>query len=66
MLELKLADGTSTLAAAGGFRYGGELIGAIVVARPPRSISASTLVQGRRMILPLLLPSPPRRWSRCC
>ncbi len=54
-LELKLADGTSTLAAAGGFRYGGELIGAIVVARPARSISASTLVQGRRVILPLLL-----------
>ena len=55
MLELKLADGTSTLAAAGGFRYGGELIGAIVVARPVRSISASTLVQGRRVVPPLLL-----------
>ncbi|MDX6561449.1 MAG: hypothetical protein QOD65_1263, partial [Gaiellales bacterium] len=54
-LELRLADGTSTLAAASGFRYGGELIGAIVVARPVRSINASTLVQGRRFILPLLL-----------
>ena len=65
-LELKLADGTSTLAAASGFRYGGELIGAIVVARPARTINASTLVQGRRFVLPLLLPSPPPRWSRCC
>ena len=54
-LDLKLADGTSTLAAAGGFRYGGQLIGAIVVARPVRSINASTLVQGRRVVLPLLL-----------
>jgi signal transduction histidine kinase len=54
-LELKLADGTSTLAAAGGFRYGGQLIGAIVIARPVRSINASTLVQGRRFVLPLLL-----------
>lgn len=53
--DLKLADGTSTLAAAGGFRYGGELIGAIVVARPARSINASTLVQGRRVVPPLLL-----------
>jgi|SRR4051812_13599571 signal transduction histidine kinase len=54
-LDLKLADGTKTLAAASGFRYGGELIGAIVVARPVRTINASTLVQGRRFILPLLL-----------
>ena len=54
-LDLKLADGTKTLAAAGGFRYGGQLIGAIVIARPVRSISASTLVQGRRVVLPLLL-----------
>ena len=54
-LGLKLADGTSTLAAASGFRYGGQLIGAIVVARPVRSISASTLVQGRRVVPPLLL-----------
>ncbi len=54
-LDLKLADGTSTLAAAGGFRYGGELIGAIVVARPVRSINASTLVQGRKVVPPLLL-----------
>ena len=53
--DLKLADGTSTLAAAGGFRYGGQLIGAIVVARPVRTINASTLVQGRRFIPPLLL-----------
>ena len=53
--DLKLADGTSTLAAAGGFRYGGQLIGAIVVARPVRSINASTLVQGRRFVPPLLL-----------
>jgi signal transduction histidine kinase len=54
-LDLKLADGTSTLASAGGFRYGGQLIGAIVVARPVRSIDASTLVQGRRVVPPLLL-----------
>jgi two-component system, OmpR family, sensor kinase len=54
-LDLTLADGTSTIAAAGGFRYGGELIGAIVMARPVRSISASTLVQGRRVVPPLLL-----------
>jgi two-component system sensor histidine kinase BaeS len=53
--DLKLADGTSTLAAAGGFRFGGQLIGAIVIARPVRSINASTLVQGRRVVLPLLL-----------
>ena len=37
------------------FRYGGQLIGAIVFARPVRSISASTLVQGRRVVPPLLL-----------
>jgi signal transduction histidine kinase len=54
-LDLKLADGTSTIAAAAGFRYGGPLIGAIVVARPVRSINASTLVQGRRVVSPLLL-----------
>ena len=54
-LDLKLADGTSTIAAASGFRYGGQLIGAIVVARPVRSINASTLVQGRRVVPPLLL-----------
>ena len=53
--DLKLADGTSTLAAAGGFRFGGQLIGAIVIARPVRSINASTLVQGRRVVLPLIL-----------
>jgi signal transduction histidine kinase len=55
VLDLKLADGTSTLAAAAGFRYGGQLIGAIIFARPVRSISASTLVQGRRVVPPLLL-----------
>ena len=54
-LDLTLADGTSTIAAAGGFRYGGELIGAIVMARPVRSISTGTLVQGRRVVPPLLL-----------
>ena len=54
-LDLKLADGTSTLAAASGFHYGGQLIGAIVIARPVRSINASTLVQGRRVVLPLAL-----------
>ena len=32
-----------------------ELIGAIVVARPVRTINASTLVQGRRFVPPLLL-----------
>ena len=53
--DLKLADGTTALAAAGGFRFGGQLIGAIVIARPVRSLSASTLVQGRRVVLPLLL-----------
>ena len=53
--DLKLADGTSTLAAAGGFHFGGQLIGAVVIARPVRSINASTLVQGRRVVLPLLL-----------
>jgi two-component system OmpR family sensor kinase len=53
--DLKLADGTSALASAGGFRFGGQLIGAIVIARPVRSLSASTLVQGRRVVLPLLL-----------
>jgi two-component system OmpR family sensor kinase len=53
--DLKLADGTATLAAAGGFHFGGQLIGAVVIARPVRSISASTLVQGRRVVLPLLL-----------
>jgi two-component system sensor histidine kinase BaeS len=55
VLDLRLADGTSTLAAAAGFRYGGQLIGAIVFARPVRSINASALVQGRRVVLPLLL-----------
>jgi two-component system OmpR family sensor kinase len=54
-LDLTLSDGTSTIAAASGFHYGGELIGAIVVARPVRAISASTLVQGRRVVPPLLL-----------
>ena len=54
-LNLKLADGTSTIAAAAGFRYGNPLIGAIVVARPVRSINTSTLVQGRRFVPPLLL-----------
>jgi two-component system, OmpR family, sensor kinase len=54
-LNLTLADGTSTIAAAAGFRYGGPLIGAIVVARPVRSINTSALVQGRRVVLPLLL-----------
>ena len=54
-LNLKLADGTSTIAAAAGFRYGKPLIGAIVVARPVRSINTSTLVQGRRFVPPLLL-----------
>ncbi len=54
-LNLKLADGTSTIASAAGFRYGGPLIGAIVVARPVRSINTSTLVQGRRVVPPLLL-----------
>jgi signal transduction histidine kinase len=54
-LNLKLGDGTSTIAAAAGFRYGKPLIGAIVVARPVRSISTSTLVQGRRFVPPLLL-----------
>jgi signal transduction histidine kinase len=54
-LNLTLADGTSTIAAAAGFRYGKPLIGAIVVARPVRSISTSTLVQGRRFVPPLLL-----------
>jgi two-component system OmpR family sensor kinase len=54
-LDLKLSDGTSTIAAAAGVRYGGELIGAIVVARPVRTINASTLVQGRRFVPPLLL-----------
>jgi len=52
--DLKLADGTSTIAAAGGFRFGDQLIGAIVIARPVRSINASTLVQGRRVVLPLI------------
>jgi two-component system OmpR family sensor kinase len=54
-LNLKLADGTSTIAAAAGFRFGTPLIGAIVVARPVRSINTSTLVQGRRFVPPLLL-----------
>jgi two-component system OmpR family sensor kinase len=53
--DLKLADGTSALASAGGFRFGGQLIGAIVIARPVRSLNASALVQGRRVVLPLLL-----------
>ena len=44
-----------------GFRYGGQLIGAIVVARPVRSINASTLVQGRRVVPPLLLAVGRRR-----
>jgi two-component system, OmpR family, sensor kinase len=54
-LKLTLADGTSTIAAASGFHYGGQLIGAIVVARPVRSINTSALVQGRRVVPPLLL-----------
>jgi two-component system OmpR family sensor kinase len=54
-LNLTLADGTSTIAAAAGFRYGKPLIGAIVVARPVRTINTSTLVQGRRFVPPLLL-----------
>ena len=54
-LDLKLADGTSSIAAAGGFRFGGQLIGAIVVARPVRTINTSALVQGRRFVPPLLL-----------
>jgi signal transduction histidine kinase len=53
--DLRLADGTSTIAAASGFRYGGQLIGAIVLARPLRTLNASTLVQGRRVVPPLLL-----------
>ena len=52
-LDLKLADGTSTIAAAAGFRYGGPLIGAIVVARPVRSLNASTLAY--RMNTPIRL-----------
>ena len=66
-LDLKLADGTSTLAAASGFRYGGELIGAIV-ARPAGALDQRLDARAGPALRPAAAAgaAAAARSSRCC
>ena len=65
-LNLKLADGTSTIAAAAGFRYGKPLIGAIVVARPCARSTPRRSCRGAASCRRCCWPWRPRRSSLCC